>query len=56
VIQEHIGAKQAHFSQIVKLLDELGADFKAAWKTVDDIDPASDDSQVLNAALGPVFS
>jgi hypothetical protein len=34
-----------------KLLDELGADFKAAWKTVDDIDPASDDGKVLNTAL-----
>jgi hypothetical protein len=39
-----------------KLLDELGADFKAAWETVDDIDPASDDGKVLNTALGPVFS
>jgi hypothetical protein len=26
-----------------KLLDELGADFKAAWKSVEDVDPASDD-------------
>ena len=34
-----------------KLLDELGADFKAAWETVEDIDPASDDGKVLNAAL-----
>jgi hypothetical protein len=34
-----------------KLLDELGADFKAAWETAEDIDPASDDGKVLNAAL-----
>ena len=34
-----------------KLLDELGADFKAAWETVEDIDPASDDGKVLNAAV-----
>jgi hypothetical protein len=34
-----------------KLLDELGADFKAALETVEDIDPASDDGKVLNAAL-----
>ena len=34
-----------------KLLDQLGADFKAAWETVDDIDPASDDGKVLNTAL-----
>jgi hypothetical protein len=34
-----------------KLLDGLGADFKAAWETVDDIDPASDDGKVLNTAL-----
>ena len=34
-----------------KLFDELGADFKAAWKSVEDIDPASEDGKVLNAAL-----
>jgi hypothetical protein len=34
-----------------KLLDELGADFKAAWGTAEDIDPASDDGKVLSAAL-----
>jgi hypothetical protein len=34
-----------------KLLDELGADFKAAWETAEDIDPASDDGKVLDAAL-----
>jgi hypothetical protein len=35
-----------------KLLDELGADFKAAWETGENIDPASDDGKVLSAALG----
>jgi hypothetical protein len=34
-----------------KLLDELGAEFKTAWDNVEDIDPASDDGKVLNAAL-----
>jgi hypothetical protein len=34
-----------------KLLDELGADFKAAWETVEDIDPASEDGKLLNGAL-----
>ena len=34
-----------------KLLDDLGADFKAAWETAEDIDPASDDGKVLGAAL-----
>ena len=34
-----------------KLLDELGADFKAAWETAGSIDPTSDDGKVLDAAL-----
>jgi hypothetical protein len=34
-----------------KLLDELGADFKAAWETAENIDPASDDGKILDAAL-----
>ena len=34
-----------------KMLDELGADFKAAWKSVEDIDPASEDGKILYAAL-----
>jgi hypothetical protein len=34
-----------------QLLNELGSDFKAAWETVEDIDPASDDGNVVNAAL-----
>jgi hypothetical protein len=39
-----------------KLLDELGADFKAAWETAGSIDPTSDDGKVLDAALGPVYN
>jgi hypothetical protein len=34
-----------------KMLDELGADFKAAWKSVEDVDPASEDGKALYAAL-----
>jgi hypothetical protein len=34
-----------------KMLDELGVDFKAAWKSVEDIDPASEDGKILYAAL-----
>ena len=34
-----------------KLLDQLGADFKAAWDTAETIDEASEDGKVLNAAL-----
>jgi hypothetical protein len=34
-----------------KLLDELGADFKAAWAIAQTIDPASEDGKVLLAAL-----
>ena len=34
-----------------KMLDELGADFKAAWKSVEDIDPASENGKILYAAL-----
>jgi hypothetical protein len=38
-------------AQIDKLLDQLGADFKAAWNVVEDIDKNSPDGKVLNAAL-----
>ena len=34
-----------------KLLDQLGADFKAAWDTAETIDEGSEDGKVLNAAL-----
>ena len=37
-------------AQIDKLLDQVGADFKAAWKAVEDIDENSPDGKVLNAA------
>jgi predicted HAD superfamily Cof-like phosphohydrolase len=38
-------------AKIDKLLDELGVDFKAAWETAEDINPASDDGKALSAAL-----
>jgi predicted HAD superfamily Cof-like phosphohydrolase len=34
-----------------ELLNELGADFEAAWELVEDTDPASEDGKVLSAAL-----
>lgn len=37
-------------AQIDKLLDQVGADFKAAWKAVENIDENSPDGKVLNAA------
>ena len=37
-------------AEIDKLLDQVGADFKAAWKAVEDIDENSPDGKVLNAA------
>jgi hypothetical protein len=36
---------------IDRLLDELGADFKAAWDTAETIDQASEDGKALDAAL-----
>jgi hypothetical protein len=44
-------ADLAFEAKMDKLLDRLGADFKAAWETVEDTDPASDDGKVLLAAL-----
>ena len=38
-------------AQMDKLLDELGTDFKAAWDFAEAIDQASEDGNVLNAAL-----
>jgi hypothetical protein len=38
-------------AQINRLLDRLGADFKAAWETVEEIDENSPDGKILNAAL-----
>ena len=34
-------------TQMDKLLNELGADFQAAWELVEDTDPASDDAKYL---------
>jgi hypothetical protein len=34
-----------------KLLNQLGADFKAAWDTAETIDEASEDGKVLDDAL-----
>ena len=34
-------------AQMDKLLNELGADFQAAWELVEDTDPASDDAKYL---------
>ena len=34
-----------------KMLDELGADFKEAWDSAENIDPASDDGKALHVAL-----
>jgi hypothetical protein len=52
-IDEKMGEKEdpALKAQIDKLLDQLGADFKDAWKAVEDIDENSPDGKVLKAAL-----
>jgi hypothetical protein len=34
-----------------KLLDELGTDFKEAWDSAENIEPASEDGKALHAAL-----
>jgi hypothetical protein len=36
--------------KVDKLLDQLGADFKAAWGTIEDTDEQSPDGRALNAA------
>ena len=41
----------AVFSQSNKLLDQLGADFKIAWDSVEDTDERSPDGRALSAAL-----
>jgi hypothetical protein len=38
-------------AEMNRLLAELGPDFKATWETVKNTDPASDDGEVLYAAL-----
>jgi hypothetical protein len=51
-IDEKMGEKEdpALKAQIDKLLDQVGADFKAAWKAIEYIDENSPDGKVLNAA------
>jgi hypothetical protein len=45
-----IARDPALIAQIDKLLDQVGADFKAAWKAIEYIDEDSPDGKVLNAA------
>ena len=42
-------------AKLNRLLAELGPDFKAALKSAEHIDPASDDGKVLLAALDRLF-
>ena len=51
-IDEKMGEKEAPAlnAEIDKLLNQLGADFKAAWNAVEGIDENSPDGKVLNAA------
>ena len=37
--------------QLDKLLDELGADFKVTWTTIEDTDEQSPDGRALSAAV-----
>ena len=48
-----MGEKEAPalIAQMDKLLDQLGADFKAAWNAAEDSDDKSPDGKVLSAAL-----
>jgi hypothetical protein len=48
--QEHSGRADLE-AKMDKLLDELGADFKAAWEAAGSIDPTSDDGKLLDAAI-----
>src|SRR4051795_11728773 len=52
-IDEKIGDKKDPVlqSQVDKLIDLLGADFKAAWELAEGINEESTDGKVLNAAL-----
>jgi hypothetical protein len=52
-IDDKMGDKEdpALNAQIDKLLDRLGADFKSAWNTFEDIDENSPDGKALDAAL-----
>ena len=52
-IEEEMGETDAPAinTQMDKLLDQLGADFKAAWNTAEEIGDESPDGKVVNAAL-----
>jgi hypothetical protein len=52
-VDEKLGDRKdpALEAQMDKLLDQLGADFKAAWDLVEDVDENSPDGKVLNSAL-----
>jgi hypothetical protein len=52
-IEEEMGEKDAPAlnTQMDKLLDQLGADFKGAWSAAEEIDGESPDGKVVNAAL-----
>ena len=41
----------ALLGQVDKLLDQLGADFKVAWTTIEDTDEQSPDGRALSAAV-----
>jgi hypothetical protein len=52
-VDEKLGDKEdlALEAQMDKLLDQLGADFKVAWNTIEDIDEHSPDGRALSAAM-----
>jgi hypothetical protein len=52
-ISERMGDNEdpALQAQIDKLVEQLGADFKAAWEAVEEADEASPDGKALSAAL-----
>ena len=52
-VEEKIGEKEdtALDTQVDKLLDQMGSQFKAAWESVEDVDEASPDGVALAAAL-----
>jgi hypothetical protein len=52
-LDEELGDKQDPVieAQMDKLLDQLGAEFEAAWDIVEDTDERSPDGRALNAAL-----
>ena len=52
-LEEKLGGKEDPVleGQVDKLLDQLGADFKAAWGTIEDTDEHSPDGRALSAAM-----